>query len=89
MTAAVASGWSGCRVGLAPTGKRRLHDAHVKRSFGPWAARCLPLIKIALCQLPDPHPPDLCARLYGAPAGWRCSEPGRFMAKKRVIAEPR
>jgi hypothetical protein len=24
MTAPVASGWSGCRVGLAPTGKRRL-----------------------------------------------------------------
>jgi hypothetical protein len=25
-----ASGWSGCRVGLAPTGKRRLSTAHVK-----------------------------------------------------------
>jgi hypothetical protein len=24
MPAPVASGWSGCRVGLAPTGKRRL-----------------------------------------------------------------
>jgi hypothetical protein len=24
MTAPIASGWSGCRVGLAPTGKRRL-----------------------------------------------------------------
>jgi hypothetical protein len=28
MTAPVASGWSGCRVGLAPTGKRRLSTAH-------------------------------------------------------------
>ena len=28
MTAPVASGWSGCRVGLAPTGKRRLATAH-------------------------------------------------------------
>src|SRR5712664_2730060 len=28
MTAPVASGWSGCRVGLAPTGKRRLSPAH-------------------------------------------------------------
>jgi hypothetical protein len=28
MTAPVASGWSGCRVGLAPTGKRRLFTAH-------------------------------------------------------------
>jgi hypothetical protein len=28
MTAPVASGWSGRRVGLAPTGKRRLLTAH-------------------------------------------------------------
>src|SRR6266567_260872 len=28
MTAPVASGWSGCRVGLAPTGKRRLSTGH-------------------------------------------------------------
>ena len=28
MTAPVASGWSGCRVGLTPTGKRRLLTAH-------------------------------------------------------------
>jgi hypothetical protein len=28
MTAPVASGWSSCRVGLAPTGKRRLSTAH-------------------------------------------------------------
>src|SRR6266542_1855164 len=36
MTAPVASGWSGCRVGLAPTGKRRLFTAHTPsgRSFG-------------------------------------------------------
>ena len=31
MTAPVASGWSGCRVGLAPTGKRRLCTAHTQR----------------------------------------------------------
>jgi hypothetical protein len=30
MTAPIASGWSGCRVGLAPTGKRRLCTAHAK-----------------------------------------------------------
>jgi hypothetical protein len=30
MTAPVASGWSGCRVGFAPTGKRRLCTAHAK-----------------------------------------------------------
>src|SRR5258707_10317918 len=28
MTAPIASGWSGCRVGFAPTGKRRLVTAH-------------------------------------------------------------
>ncbi len=30
MTAPIASGWSGCRVGLTPTGKRRLCTAHAK-----------------------------------------------------------
>jgi hypothetical protein len=30
MTAPVASGWSGCRVGLAPTGKRQLVAAHTR-----------------------------------------------------------
>jgi hypothetical protein len=28
MTAPIASGWSGCRMGFAPTGKRRLCTAH-------------------------------------------------------------
>jgi hypothetical protein len=30
MTAPIASGWSGCRVGLSPTGKRRLYTAHTR-----------------------------------------------------------
>src|SRR6202158_4634582 len=30
MTAPIASGWSGCRGGLAPTGKRRLCTAHTR-----------------------------------------------------------
>jgi hypothetical protein len=30
MTAPVASGWSGCRVGFAPTEKRRLLTAHAR-----------------------------------------------------------
>src|ERR1700680_4807770 len=34
MTAPVASGWSGCRVGLAPTGKRRLLTAHAIVGLG-------------------------------------------------------
>ena len=33
MTAPVASGWSICRVGLAPTGKRRLITAHTLADF--------------------------------------------------------
>jgi len=35
MAALVASGWSGCRVGLTPTGKRRLSTAHT-RGGHPW-----------------------------------------------------
>jgi hypothetical protein len=35
MTAPIASGWSGCRVGLAPTGKRRLSTAHTLNGH-PW-----------------------------------------------------
>jgi hypothetical protein len=31
MPAPVASGWSGCRAGLAPAGKRRLFTAHTQR----------------------------------------------------------
>ena len=39
MTAPVASGWSDARVGLAPTGKRRLITAHTR--FGLWhSASC-------------------------------------------------
>src|SRR5499425_189028 len=35
IAAPVASGWSGCRVGLAPTGKRRLLTAHTHTSHSP------------------------------------------------------
>ena len=35
MTAPVASGWSSCRVGFSPTGKRRLYTAH--RHSGHWS----------------------------------------------------
>src|SRR5882762_8308687 len=34
IAAPVASGWSGCRVGLAPTGKRRLCTAHANSRPG-------------------------------------------------------
>ena len=42
MTAPVASGWSGCRVGFSPTGKRRLLTAHTYRGRSrprPWSPR--------------------------------------------------
>src|SRR5450759_150482 len=39
MTAPVASGWSSCRVGFSPTGKRRLYTAH--GHSGHWSARAL------------------------------------------------
>jgi len=41
VTAPIASGWSGCRVGLAPTGKRRLFTAHAKSR--PHVARIIGL----------------------------------------------
>jgi hypothetical protein len=39
MPAPVASGWSGCRVGFAPTGKRRLFTAHTHRRHPPLGFR--------------------------------------------------
>src|SRR5207302_10681643 len=35
MTAPIASGWSDCRAGLAPTGKRRLCTAHTQCGHRP------------------------------------------------------
>src|SRR6266496_5248376 len=35
MTAPIASGWSDCRVGLTPTGKRRLCTAHTHIGHSP------------------------------------------------------
>ena len=64
MTAPVASGWSVRRVGLAPTGKRRLLTAHVESRCGavalgraclfaaPFVWRCLSGSTVA----PFPHP---------------------------------
>jgi hypothetical protein len=40
MTAPIASGWSGCRVGLAPTGKRRLCTAHTRNGLGRAGPSC-------------------------------------------------
>jgi hypothetical protein len=40
MTAPVASGWSDCRVGLAPTGKRRLCTAHTQVGHRAKSEKC-------------------------------------------------
>ena len=40
MTTPIASGWSGCRVGLAPTGKRRLVTAHTLMRHLAWSRPC-------------------------------------------------
>ncbi len=50
MSAPVASGWSGCRVGLAPTGKRRLCTAHTHRSRRRFSQRTTGLPHIAVIQ---------------------------------------
>src|SRR5712664_3175139 len=39
MTAPIASGWSDCRVGFAPTGKRRLCTAHTHLRH--WSGFCI------------------------------------------------
>ena len=57
MTAPVASGWSGCRVGLAPTGKRRLarrtghatiSNCYFRRSLSVTLRRQRSYVRIAL-----------------------------------------
>src|SRR5271165_1724301 len=48
MPAPVASGWSGCRVGLAPTGKRRLVTAHTHNGR---SSKCLRIDALAVKRL--------------------------------------
>jgi hypothetical protein len=48
MTAPIASGWSGCQVGLAPTGKRRLCTAHTLSGLGAVQLK-LPAIGARAC----------------------------------------
>src|SRR5215471_10609715 len=42
MTAPIASGWSDCRVGFAPTGKRRLCTAHTRSGHSAHATLAMP-----------------------------------------------
>ena len=60
MTAPIASGWSGCRVGFAPTGKRRLVTAHTRfghrpdPSLRPTSAIAQRLVRASYCVIDTP-----------------------------------
>jgi hypothetical protein len=62
MTAPVASGWSRCRVGFAPTGKRRLSTAHTLS--GPSAG--VAIIVANVRSRASNHPAILSCRACGA-----------------------
>src|SRR5882757_8431260 len=51
MTAPIASGWSGCRMGFAPTGKRRLCTAHA--TSGHWRACSTAHLYLAISSCED------------------------------------
>src|SRR5665811_1740919 len=53
MTAPIASGWSDCRVGRAPTGKRRLFTAHTQSGHRPAShvAVAKPVSALSKCPL--------------------------------------
>src|SRR3984893_13383741 len=57
MTAPIASGWSGCRMGFAPTGKRRLCTAHTGADIFWAVSQC------RLSRYDDPSDGDCCIRL--------------------------
>jgi hypothetical protein len=52
MTAPVASGWSGCRVGLTPTGKHRLFTAHPQSGFSTLIRRTNLRSSVSICGRP-------------------------------------
>jgi hypothetical protein len=49
MTAPIASGWSGCRVGLTPTGKRRLFTAHPQSGFSTLIRQINARSSVSIC----------------------------------------
>src|SRR5450759_2671850 len=53
VTAPIASGWSGCRVGLAPTGKRRLFTAHAKSRHCAYRVRINSISNSSFEYVPD------------------------------------
>ena len=71
MTAPVASGWSVRRVGLAPTGKRRLLTAHANSGRSPTAWRTGQF--------------DPCCRVWSVPVWTRCARNGHSTDRDSVI----
>ena len=68
IAAPVASGWSACRVGLAPTGKRRLVTAHTQsrhwmfgRIFGLDGRESYRELLLGAVILPSPSKPRNCS----------------------------
>ena len=96
MTAPIASGWSGCRVGLAPTGKRRLVTAHAKNgSRQPYCSGATPERRLStshkkgrgpLNQPKGRHRADRISRDHVEPIDCPLNQ-GRFEAKRHCGAE--
>ena len=70
IAAPVASGWSGCRVGFAPTGKRRLFTAHANNGLKTAARR-------SHCSVPDGMQVDHNHQLAGSHFRPRSTKVGR------------
>jgi hypothetical protein len=72
VTAPIASGWSGCRVGLAPTGKRRLFTAHTQ-SRHPVPTCNTEAMNLHLAEIAEMVAPGAHAVLLADQAGWHMS----------------
>jgi hypothetical protein len=86
MSAPVASSWSGCRVGFAPTGKRRLFTAHAKNrhpAVVSWGGR--PASVPATSRGTKICPRDLC---HAAASAEQSQGNGRQSTRGRAVAAP-
>jgi hypothetical protein len=81
MTAPVASGWSGCQVGLAPTGTRRVVTAHT--SSGHSDDRCSAPAGSRRVDIPRSGDPERNCRLRALAAEMRSKFAPRVSARKR------
>jgi hypothetical protein len=76
MTAPVASGWSVRRVGLAPTGKRRLSTAHTQSGHKLGRNPALQRSPVHVLSFGGPAPPRPSTRATGRVTQCRRSESG-------------